>query len=95
MSDLVNAAALHRAVDGLAAAVKTLSTQAGDVPAVRRLLNDVERIKLDAADCDHLHPIVAPRQLEVIPDKPYDESLWKGVDDEGLGGFHRPQARRR
>jgi hypothetical protein len=95
MSDLVNAHALHHAVDSLAQAVRTVSAQAGDVPAVRRLLNDVERIRIDAADCDQLHAVAVPRQLEIIPDTPYDESMWKDVDDEGLGGFHRAQTRRR
>jgi hypothetical protein len=94
MSDHVNAAALHSAVDSLATAVQAISAQAGDVPAVRRLLNDVERIKIDAADCGSLQPIEAPRQLEIIPDTPYDEAMWKDVDDEGLGGFHRPDPRR-
>ena len=28
----------------------------------------------------------APTAIEVIPDTPYDESLWAGADDEGVGG---------
>ena len=27
------------------------------------------------------------REVVVVPDTPYDESLWKDADDEGLGGY--------
>jgi hypothetical protein len=90
MPDLVETAALHHAVEQLAHAVQAIATQAGDVPAIRRLQNDVERVKIDMGDCAQLHPVAPMRELEVIPDTPYDESLWRGVDDEGLGGFHQP-----
>ena len=94
MPDHVNAAALHSAVETLDQAVKAIASRAGDVPAVRRLLNDVERIRLDAADCIGLQAVPAPREMEIIPDTPYDEAMWKDVDDEGLGGFHRPDPHR-
>lgn len=91
MPDLVDTTALRRAVQQLANAVRTIATQVGDVPAVRRLRNDVERIELDVSDCTQLQPLAPVRQLETISDTPYDESLWKGADDEGLGGFHAPR----
>ena len=97
MPDMVDIAALHHAVEQLDQAVQGVAAQAGEVPAVRRLRNDVERIKIDLSDCTQLHSVVPARQLEIIPDAPYDESLWQGVDDEGLGGFHaqpKPQTRR-
>ena len=90
MPDLVDTSALRHAVEQLAQAVTAVAGQAGDVPAVRRLRNDVERIQIDLGDCAGLQPVAPVRQLEVIPDTPYDESLWRGVDDEGLGGFHQP-----
>ena len=90
MPDLVDTSALHHAVEQLAQAVQAIAAQAGEVPEVRRLLGDVERLQLDAADCHQLRSVAPARQLEVIPDTPYDESLWRGVDDEGLGGFHAP-----
>lgn len=98
MPDLVDTGPLHHAVEQLEHAVAGIAAQAGDLPAVLRLRNDVERIKIDMADCTQLHPVAAAaRQLEIIPDTPYDESLWQGVDDEGLGGFHaaaaKPQTR--
>ena len=91
MPDRVDTAALHLAVRQLADAVQTIATQVGDVPAVRRLRNDVERLELDAGDCAALQPLPPARPLEVISDTPYDESLWHGADDEGLGGFHAPR----
>lgn len=93
MSDLVDASVLHRAIEQLAHAVDSLSAQAGDSVAIRRLQNDVERLRLDAEDCKVLHRSAQARPLEVIPDTPYDESMWQGVDDEGLGGFHRSTRR--
>ena len=92
MADLVDTAALHRAVNQLAQAVDQLALQAGDVGGVRRLRHDVERVRMDLDDCTDLPRVAAapPRQLEIIPDTPYSESLWQGVDDEGLGGFHAP-----
>ncbi len=92
MPDQVDTATLHHAVEQLAHALDTLAAQAGDAPAVRRLCNDLERIRIDLADCGHLHQVPPARKLEVIPDTPYDQSLWKGVDDEGLGGFHQQPA---
>jgi hypothetical protein len=92
MPDQVDTTALHHAVEQLAHADEGVAAQAGDVPAVRRLRNDVERIQIDVGDCAQLHPVPPVRKLEVIPDTPYDESLWQGVDDEGLGGFHQPPA---
>jgi hypothetical protein len=98
MPDLVDTAGLRKAVEQLASAVQGIAALVGDVPAVRRLQNDVERVKIDMGDCTALQPVPPARQLEVIPDTPYDESLWRGVDDEGLGGFHpptKPTTRRR
>jgi hypothetical protein len=89
MTDQVDTKALKHAIDSLAQAVTSVARQSGDVLAVRRLLNDVERIKIDAADCERLPAVAVQRTLEVIPDTPYDQSLWRDVDDEGLGGFHR------
>jgi len=81
-------AALHHAVDQLAHAVDAMARRYGRNKAVQRLVGDVERLRLDATDCDGLAPVgtVAPTAIEVVPDTPYDESLWAGADDEGVGG---------
>ncbi len=91
MPDVVDTGSLQHAVDQLAHAVADLAARAGQVTAVLRLQNDVDRLRLDAADCKELHEVPQARQLEFIPDTPYDQSMWQGVDDEGLGGFHSPR----
>ena len=94
MTDLVDIRPLRHAIDALAEAVDDVARKAGDTAAVRRLQNDVERLRIDSGDCADLPAVNVERTLEVIPDTPYDESMWRDVDDEGLGGFHRPNTRR-
>ncbi|MFD7840520.1 hypothetical protein [Streptomyces sp. NPDC059761] len=68
-----------------------------DLTAVRRNLNElvrsVERLERDVADSSRQTPATsrAPRQegMVQVPDAPYDSSLWKDVDDEGLGARDR------
>lgn len=82
--------ALHRTVDDLRGAVAGLQQRYGDIPAVRRLVGDVDRLALDVADLDDL-PEPAnqpPPAMEVIDDRPLDPGLWADADDEGLGGYH-------
>lgn len=89
MPEQAENAALRHAVDELSRAVDGMRRRYGDPPGVRRLVGDVERLRLDAADCESLTPVVAAAApLEIITDTPYDESLWAGADDEGVGGFH-------
>jgi hypothetical protein len=81
---------LHRTVDDLRNTVASLRTRYGDIPAVRRLTGDVDRLELDVADLDDL-PAPSdqpPPQLQVIDDRPLDPGLWADADDEGLGGYH-------
>ncbi|MFD4670352.1 hypothetical protein ACFWNN_11495 [Lentzea sp. NPDC058450] len=84
---------LRRVIGQMRHAVSNLRARYGDVAAVRRLANDVERMDIDASE---LVDLATPRQREapqverevvVVPDTPYDESLWKDADDEGLGGY--------
>ncbi len=88
---------LHRTVDELRTIVGTVRSRYGDIPAVRRLVGDVERIDLDAADLDSLPPPpgAAAREapLQVIDDTPPDPALWADADDEGVGGYHRGGSR--
>jgi hypothetical protein len=87
---------LRRTIGQLRQCVGTLRSRYGDVAAVQRLANDVERMSIDAAELADLES--APRQRQapcaesevvVVPDTPYDASLWEDADDEGLGGYHR------
>ncbi|WP_030291073.1 hypothetical protein [Streptomyces katrae] len=68
-----------------------------DLTAVRRNLNElvrsVERLERDVEDAARQAPDTprAPRRegMVTVPDTPYDSSLWKDVDDEGLGARDR------
>ncbi|HVU90622.1 MAG TPA: hypothetical protein VHC23_00210 [Jatrophihabitans sp.] len=85
---------LHRTVDELREVIAGLRQRYGDVPAVRRLLGDVDRIDLDASELDDLTPLPAASTAEaseilMLDDTPIDPALWAGADDEGVGGYHR------
>lgn len=84
---------LEQALGQLRGRVSALRSRYGDVPAVRRIKNDVERLGIDLED----FPAELPEQRRgegfdrsytvVVPDVPYDPSLWHGADDEGVGGW--------
>jgi hypothetical protein len=85
---------LHRTVDELRDAVASVRHRYGDIPAVRRLLGDLDRINLDASELDELTPLPAASTVEagdvlMLDDSPMDPRLWDGADDEGVGGYHR------
>ncbi len=89
-SDLV---ALNRAIAELRECVGGLRARYGDSAEVRRLVNDVERLDIDAADLAGRPTPPKPRgpsggkpEVVVVPDTPYDPALWLGADDEGVGG---------
>jgi hypothetical protein len=82
---------LHRTLDDLRHVIGSVRERYGDIPAVNRLLGDVDRIDLDASELDSLSPPPSHQRHEeimVIDDTPVDPSLWADADDEGLGGFH-------
>lgn len=80
---------LHRTIDELRAIVESVRSRYGDIPAVRRLVGDVERIDLDAAELDSVSPPSTPvaGDMQIIDDQPHDPALWADADDEGLGGL--------
>ena len=85
---------LHRTVEELRDVVAGLRQRYGDIPAVRRLLGDIDRIDLDASELDNLTPLPAASTAEaseilMLDDTPLDPKLWDGADDEGVGGYHR------
>jgi hypothetical protein len=86
-------AELRRTIGQLRQCVGALRSRYGDAAAVRRLVNDVDRLDIDAGDLDSPIPAqpkpVDPTQVVKIPDGPYDPALWQGADDEGIGGYHR------
>ena len=92
MADTAALTRLHRAVDEMRRAVESVQESYGDIPAVRRLHNDVDRLQIDAAELGALTPLVsvgAVDEIQVLDDTPPDPALWAGADDEGLGGYHR------
>jgi hypothetical protein len=82
---------LHRTVDELRSIIGSVRSRYGDIPAVKRLLGDVDRIDLDAAELDDVIPPARPESgpVQEIDDRPLDPALWADADDEGLGGIHR------
>ncbi|WP_197322071.1 hypothetical protein [Saccharomonospora sp. NB11] len=87
---------LRRAIGQLRQCVGALRSRYGESPAVRRIVNDVDRLDIDAEDLAKLPPVPtqstgSPPEVVKIPDTPYDPALWKGADDEGVGGYQRDQ----
>ena len=91
MSSTTELADIQRALQQLRTGVNGLRSRYGDVPAVSRIRNDVERLGIDVDELSAAMP--APRrgstaamETVVVPDTPYDPELWRDADDEGLGG---------
>jgi hypothetical protein len=84
---------LHRTIDELRSIMADVRSRYGDIPAVRRLLGDIDRIDLDVSELDTMAPPPAPEAtaIHVIDDTPVDPSLWADADDEGLGGLRNDQ----
>ncbi|MGW3471848.1 hypothetical protein ACWDKQ_26055 [Saccharopolyspora sp. NPDC000995] len=84
-------AELQRVLAQLRSSVGALRSRYGDAPAVRRVHNDVERLDIDVAELSGTLPIQrrsteSTEDVVIVPDTPYDPSLWRDADDEGLGG---------
>ncbi|TWH28288.1 hypothetical protein L600_004200000260 [Isoptericola variabilis J7] len=82
-------ATLRRSIEQLRASVAEVRSAFGDAPEVRRLVNDLERLEIDAGELAsrplrRTHPDDAPHV--VVPDTPLDETMWSDADDEGVGG---------
>jgi hypothetical protein len=89
MSGTAELTSLHRTVEELRSIVNSVRSRYGDIPAVKRLIGDVERIDLDAAELDSVLPPPTPvaGDMQLIDDSPLDPALWADADDEGLGGY--------
>jgi hypothetical protein len=87
-------------VHGLRQYVESLRVPDGDSVAVRRLMNDIDRLELDLRDLrlpqDAAPPQPSPRkggEVIRVPDGAVgDPGQWHGVDDEGIGGHRRHHA---
>ncbi len=82
---------LHRSIGVLRHHIVTLKTKYGDVDAVRRMTNDLDRLEIDLHDFEHKPPPVlrakGKEDVVYVPDSKSDEAAWLGAQDEGLG-FH-------
>jgi hypothetical protein len=87
---------LHQLIGRMRRCVTSLVTRYGDTPAMRRIVNDAERIRngidrleIDAEELDvarGLTQLKASREMIQIPDTQYDIDFWRDVDHEGIGG---------
>ena len=97
MSSTTELAELHQLIGGLRRCVTSLKAKYGDSPAMRRIVNDAERILNDVElldiDANELalaqQTVVFSGEKIPIPDTPYDTAFWRDVDDEGVGGHNR------
>jgi hypothetical protein len=85
-------ATLRRSIEQLRQSVSGVRSALGDGPEVRRLMNDLERLEIDATELASAEPLRqtnsrVPEHV-VVPDTPLDESMFSDADDEGLGGYH-------
>jgi pyruvate/oxaloacetate carboxyltransferase len=87
---------LHQLINELRRCVTSLVSMHGDCPAMRRLVNDAERIVngVDRLDIDleelemkrgHNQPDGSTAMIQ-IPDTEYHIDFWRDVDHEGVGG---------
>ena len=83
---------LRRAIGQLRQCITALEAQYGDATVVKRLVNDLERLDIDAEDLGQSRPAPAPHPADppkvvVVPPTPPYPTLWHGADDEGVGGY--------
>ena len=100
MSSTTELAELHDLIGGVRRCVTSLASRYGDTPAMRRIvndaermLNDIDRLDIDAEELDLERAGLKPQVGEKIPipDTQYDSDFWRDVDDEGVGGHHGPK----
>jgi hypothetical protein len=92
MAVTIELTSLQRVLGELRSAVESVRTRYGDIPAVQRLLGDLDRTELDATELRTVVPAEAPlpaEEIHLIDDVPPDPALWADAADEGLGGYHR------
>lgn len=97
MAELMQLVEVSRAIDLLGVRVGDARAAYGDIPAVQRLVNDLERLRIDARELgDVARTAPPPTQVPRPPtgpnisidNTPVDPAMWVDADDEGIGGFH-------
>ncbi|HEX7322934.1 MAG TPA: hypothetical protein VF299_08375 [Mycobacterium sp.] len=97
MSSDSELAELHELIGSLRRCVTSLKARVEDVPGMRRIVLDTERIlsdvqllESDAGELDLQRWAARQEQEKIaIPDTEYDAEFWRDVDDEGVGGQGR------
>jgi len=96
MSTTTEVDELHQLVGDLLRCVASLESTHGDAPAMRRVVNDAERIlngidrlDIDAEELELACGLALSKgsgTMIQIPDADYDAGFWRDVDHEGVGG---------
>ena len=93
MSNTAEREELNELSGTLVKCVTSLASKLGDTPAVRRLVNDAERIingvdrlDIDVEELELTRAHTPSVEMIQIPDTQYDIDFWRDVDDEGIGG---------
>ena len=97
MSSTTELAEPHDLIGGLRRCVSSLRARYGDIPAMRRIvidtdriLGDVELLDTDVSELDLTRASVQQSGEKIaIPDADYDRDFWLDVDEEGVGGHNR------
>jgi hypothetical protein len=96
MSSTAEREELHQVSGALLKCVTSLASKCDDTPAMRRIVNDAERIlngidrlDIDVEELELTHGLTHPEPcggMIAIPDTQYDIDFWRDVDHEGIGG---------
>jgi hypothetical protein len=93
MSSTAEREELNELSGALLKCVTSLASKCGDTPAMRRLVNDAERIlngvdrlDIDAEELELTRGHTPSVEMIQIPDTQYDTDFWRDVDHEGIGG---------
>ncbi|WP_424889965.1 hypothetical protein [Streptomyces sp. XH2] len=83
--------AVQRCLDDLGRALARLEKHLGSQDLeLRRVRTDAAHLRESVTLLRSVHPgDRLPPETVPVPDAPYDASLWKDVDDEGLGARDR------
>ncbi|MBT2386906.1 hypothetical protein [Streptomyces sp. ISL-11] len=83
--------AVQRCLDDLGRALARLEKHLGSTDLeLRRVRTDAAHLRESVTLLREFHPRERPRPEPVpIPEAPYDASLWKDAEEEGLGACDR------
>ena len=95
MSSTAEREELNELSGALLKCVTSLASKCGDTPAMRRLVNDAERIlngvdrlDIDVEELELTRGHTPSVEMIQIPDTQYDTDFWRDVDHEGIGGHN-------